>query len=316
MRMNNLQITGTQTVNGQAIKVIEGGFGEGQKCMLASDIAKQHEVELFNVNKLINNNIERFGKNDLVDFLNSSKEFRNFAKENGLITSNRVKNIFLLSERGYTKLVAMMDNTNEKKWEVMDMLIDGYFQMRKAIKTMTFDSILESMEEFNIMRENMERMKRNMKLMQNNLIAAYEEVEEVKKLSGGLYLMIEEQKEDINNKIKYLGEVYEAVNDSKWRERTDKLLKSTAYELGNISCIVNLRRKVYELMEQRLNIKFDNLINRRAKRMSKEGVCESKINKINPMTIISDDKKLIDSYVGTVKEVCIAFRNGWYVIAS
>lgn len=26
------------------------------------------------------------------------------------------KNIFLLSERGYTKLVAMMANDNEKKW--------------------------------------------------------------------------------------------------------------------------------------------------------------------------------------------------------
>ena len=60
-----------------------------------------------------------------------------------MITNNRVQNIFLLSERGYTKLVAMMDNNNEKKWEVMDKLIDGYFQMngeKKYIPTKTKSS--------------------------------------------------------------------------------------------------------------------------------------------------------------------------------
>lgn len=134
MGMRELVIKGTKPINEKEVKIIEGGFGENQKCILASDIAIQHDVELFNINKLINNNISRFGSNDIIDFLNSSEEFRNFAKENGLITSNRTKNIYLLSERGYTKLVAMMDNTNEKKWEVMDKLIDEYFTMRKQIK--------------------------------------------------------------------------------------------------------------------------------------------------------------------------------------
>ena len=52
------------------------------------------------------------------------------------------RNIFLLSERGYTKLVAMMDNTNEKKWEVMDKLIGGYFQMRAERKIYTNEEIM------------------------------------------------------------------------------------------------------------------------------------------------------------------------------
>ena len=43
--MNNLVIRGTQTIGGKEVRVIEGGFGEGQKCMLASDIAEQHNVE-------------------------------------------------------------------------------------------------------------------------------------------------------------------------------------------------------------------------------------------------------------------------------
>ena len=129
-----IKIIGTKVINNKEIREVEGGFGEGQKCILVSDVAKQHELRLDKLNELIRNNIERFNKNDIIDFLNPSEGLRDFARENGLFTNNRTKNIFLLSERGYTKLVAMMDNTNEKKWEVMDKLIDNYFAMRSELK--------------------------------------------------------------------------------------------------------------------------------------------------------------------------------------
>lgn len=130
-----LKINGTKEINGKEVKVVEGGFGENSKCMLASDIAVQHDTRLDKVNDLIKKNINRFNENDLIDFLKPCEGLRNFAKDNGLITNNRTQNIFLLSERGYTKLVSMMDNSNEKKWEVLDKLIDEYFTMRKVIQS-------------------------------------------------------------------------------------------------------------------------------------------------------------------------------------
>lgn len=132
--MELIKINGTKEINGKSVKVVEGGFGENQKCILASDIALQHDLRLDKINTLINNNINRFNNNDLKDFLKPSEGLRDFAKENGLITNNRTKNIFLLSERGYTKLVAMMDNSNDKKWEVMDSIIEEYFKMREIIQ--------------------------------------------------------------------------------------------------------------------------------------------------------------------------------------
>lgn len=39
------------------IPVIEGGFGENQKVMLAKTIAEIYEMELKEVNRLINDNI-------------------------------------------------------------------------------------------------------------------------------------------------------------------------------------------------------------------------------------------------------------------
>lgn len=191
--------------------------------------------------------------------------------------------------------------------------VQAFNDMEQTLKgNMTLDSMLGTLQEFKAMQENIEIMKRNMKLVQNNMNAIYEEVEESKKIGLGAYLMAKDMSEDVNEKLKQLKNVYEVVNDSRWRESTDTLLKSTAYSLGNISCIANLRRKIYSLMEKRLCIDFDNTIKRRAKRMALEGVCKSKINKINPMTIISEDKKLIDSYVSTVREVCIAFTSGIY----
>ena len=61
---------------------------------------------------------------------------------------SKSNNIFLLSERGYTKLVSMMDNTNEIKWQVMDKLIDEYFAMRAIIKS---DEQLKAMAEIHEM---------------------------------------------------------------------------------------------------------------------------------------------------------------------
>ncbi|EGS9998317.1 hypothetical protein I9Y31_000506 [Clostridium perfringens] len=48
---------------------------------------------------------------------------------------SKAENIFVLSQRGYTKLVAMMDNSNDKKWDVMNNLIDDYFNMRKQLSS-------------------------------------------------------------------------------------------------------------------------------------------------------------------------------------
>lgn len=85
------------------------GFGENEKVMLAKTIAEIHGVELKYINKIINNNIERFGVNDLRDLKSGSfKELQliNLGFTNMQIAKSN--NIYLLSERGYTKLVSLM----------------------------------------------------------------------------------------------------------------------------------------------------------------------------------------------------------------
>lgn len=132
MEKELIKVNGEVDLNGTKIKVIEGGFGEGNKAILFSDVAKKHEVEPKYINKLIGLNIERYTDDDLIDLCDEN--FKVHAKNLGLITSNRQKYCYILSERGYIKLVSSMANDNEKKWEVMDEIINNYFKMRETIK--------------------------------------------------------------------------------------------------------------------------------------------------------------------------------------
>ena len=128
----NLLINGAINFNGVEVKNIEGGFREGEKTVLSSDVARIHNVELKEINQSVQRNLKRFTNNDLIDLM--EEKFKATASDLGLITSNGQKHLYLLSERGYIKLVSCMSNSNEKKWEVMDKFIDEYFKMRKVIK--------------------------------------------------------------------------------------------------------------------------------------------------------------------------------------
>lgn len=131
--MNELKILGTEKIGSFEFTGIEGGFGENKKSMLVRDIALIHDRPVFKINQLITNNIKRFKTNiDLIDLLNTSGVFRKFAEENGLIGSNRTQHIYLLSERGYAKLLKILED--DKAWEIYDELVDNYFNMRQSIK--------------------------------------------------------------------------------------------------------------------------------------------------------------------------------------
>lgn len=133
--MNNIIIKGTQDFMGKEIPVVEGGFGEGQKVILAKTIAKIHEVELKEINRLVNNNIDEFEERiDILDLKNNG-DYQAPLQELGF--SNRdisiSKNIYLLSEQGYIALVMLM--RTEKAKEIRKQLRREYFAMREVINS-------------------------------------------------------------------------------------------------------------------------------------------------------------------------------------
>ena len=68
-----IEITGVQEFLGKEIPVIEGGFGEGEKVVLAKTIAEIHGVRLNDIQSLINENIDEFEEGiDILDLKNST----------------------------------------------------------------------------------------------------------------------------------------------------------------------------------------------------------------------------------------------------
>ena len=132
--MNNLVVRGNQEFLGMDIPVIEGGFGEGQKVILAKTIAEIHGVELKEINRLINNNIEEFEEGiDIVDLKNSvitNHPLLELGFNKQKIANS--KNIYLLSEQGYVALVMLM--RTDKAKEIRKQLRREYFSMREALR--------------------------------------------------------------------------------------------------------------------------------------------------------------------------------------
>lgn len=131
--MNQLQVLGTQTFMGIEIPIIEGGFGENQKVILAKTVAEIHGVRLLDVNALISNNLDEFEVGiDILDLKNSNDAIVSllelgFSKQ----SISNSKNIFLLSEQGYMALVQLM--RTERAKEIRKQLRREYFSMRKEL---------------------------------------------------------------------------------------------------------------------------------------------------------------------------------------
>lgn len=137
----NISLKGEVEVRGKVIKHLEGGFGENCKIISDKDIAIEHDMQPKHVRELINKNIKRFKEDidyidlkqrvDLVDPLTLG-----YAKQ----SITQADHIYILSERGYSKIIKIMDN--DLAWEIYDDLLDNYFTLRKTVKNLIKDSYL------------------------------------------------------------------------------------------------------------------------------------------------------------------------------
>lgn len=133
--MNQIKVTGTQRIGNYEFIAIEGGFGKDKKAMTVKDIAGIHGTEVRRINEVINRNRKRFINGvDIIDLkpaiVLKDNEISKFGFTQNAI--NASKNIYLLSERGYAKLLKILED--DTAWEIYDQLVDNYFNYRKAVK--------------------------------------------------------------------------------------------------------------------------------------------------------------------------------------
>jgi len=131
---STLAVNGTQQFMGRIIPIVYGGFGSDQKCMCDKTIAEIHNQPNYKIRERISDNIKRFKESvDYMDFKKGTREtdtlktLQNLGYSKQAIT--QADHIYILSERGYAKLIKIMDT--DLAWDIHDRLIDEYFQLRE-----------------------------------------------------------------------------------------------------------------------------------------------------------------------------------------
>lgn len=143
-----IKCIGTVKLEQYEIKDIEGGFGEGKKCLLVKDIAMLHKREVREINEVINRNFNDFvyGE-DILDLLGIGMSdtslielgftIQAIRSYRGLKAQGKQTGIYILSERGYALLLKFLNDPQAKAR--YKYLLTNYFDMRKELKEIKSD---------------------------------------------------------------------------------------------------------------------------------------------------------------------------------
>lgn len=157
LEVYQIKLRGTKEIEGMKFHDIEGGFGKGKKAMLVKDIAEIHNQPFGEINRRINENIQRFKNNiDIVDIKANGFEPLGLALGFSKQSFNQTKNIYILSERGYSKLLKILED--DVAWEQYEKLVDGYFNMRAEKKQLSAMDQLKL--QYQVLEEHEEKLNR------------------------------------------------------------------------------------------------------------------------------------------------------------
>lgn len=240
--MNELKNIGKQHIGKYEFTGIEGGFGDGKKAMLVKDIAEIHGKEVKEINRLINNNIDRFKKD--IDLIDLKQVISNHLfSEYGFTKAQwgNSNNIYLLSERGYSKLLKILED--DKAWEVYEELVDNYFNMRSEQKRLP--STREAIQQ--LLLQGVEEVNQRVDVMEERL----SNVEENAKLDTGDYNVISKR---VKKRVYEVARAYGLnVKQSKLLSPLFKDINGGINRLAGVDARTQLRNKHYQLVMEFIN---------------------------------------------------------------
>lgn len=279
---NELKVTGKQVFSGKEIPVVLGGFGADKKCMSDKTIAEIHFMREPEIRKAIVRNIARFKENiDFVDLKQRGNEMttlellQNLGYAKQSIT--QADHIYLLSERGYAKLIKIMDS--DLAWEIHDKLMDEYFRLRE--EKIHMETLSPELQMFGKLYEALAKQELAQKQQEKKLL-------------------------EIDNKVDSIKEIV-ALSPNSWRKDSATIINKIAQNIGGNEHNNVIRKESYELLDDRMGVLLKTRLTNKRRRMADEGVCKSKRDKLNCLDVIADDKKLIEGYVAIIKEMAVKY---------
>lgn len=121
-----------------------------------------------------------------------------------------------------------------------------------------------------------------------------------------------EQEERMNRLDSRLDSIRDVISlsSSDWRKDSGKLITKIALRRGGYEYIRNVRDESYRMLELRMGVSLGTRLTNKKKNMAFNGVPKSKIDQVNQLDVISDDRKLVEGYVAIIKEMAIKYGVG------
>lgn len=188
---------------------------------------------------------------------------------------------YLLTRDGFTFIVMGFTGAKADAWKLK--YIEAFNKMEEELKGQALNTseLSPELQMFNQM----------FKAIANNEL-------EQKRLKAE----IKETKEEIQG-------IRDAItlNPNQWRKDTTTLINKIANKLGGFEHIKPIRDESYSLLNTSYGVDINRRLLNKKKNMALEGCSKSKIDKVNYLDIIAEDKKLINGYINIVGRLAVKY---------
>lgn len=122
-------------------------------------------------------------------------------------------------------------------------------------------------------------------------------------------LQQKQMKKDIEENKKQLQNIRDVIviSSDNWRRDCKNLITKIAYNMGGAIYIKDVYSEIYDALDKRLGVKLQVRLENKRNRMRSQGIGKTKIDKLNCLDVISEDKKLIEGFIAIVKEMSIKY---------
>ncbi len=133
------------------------------------------------------------------------------------------------------------------------------------------------------------------------------EIIESQKFLESKQSIIESKVYDTDNKLDNICEIV-ALRPDEWRKDSKALINKMALKLGGFEFIKPLWEEAHILLEERFGVNLSVRLTNKKKLLKQSGCCKSKIDKVNKLDVIAEDKKLIEGLIVIIKEMAIKYN--------
>ncbi|KIN81970.1 hypothetical protein SD74_07235 [Clostridium botulinum] len=246
----------------------------GKRVLTTEQLAEIYQTDINNIQVNFKNHKGKFteGKHFYLLQGEKLKEFKNHLNNIQLV-GKRASSLYLWTERGANRHCKILDT--DKAWDQFDNLEETYFRVK------------ENKVEVNQLSPELQ--------MFNNLFKALATTElEQKKLN----VAVQETKEE----VQAIRTVVEITPSKSWRSETNRLMTKICFKLKDYQ---KPKEEVYKALQERAGCDLKIRLKNMRARLALQGVTKSKLDELNYLDVIEQDKKLIEIYTAIVKDMAI-----------